>query len=66
MYFSKAITIAAVALFTSALAAPAADPVAEAAQVEGNLAPRGFGCPFDRNECNEHVSSPQHEGSIWS
>ncbi len=56
MYFSKAITLAVVALFTTALAAPAAEALAEAAPVENDLVARGFGCPFNRYQCNEHVS----------
>lgn len=59
MYLSKAIVFVVATLFTTTFAAPAADPVAEPAPVDAELAPRGFGCPFNRYQCNDHVRCPR-------
>lgn len=65
MHFSK---IAVLVPFVLALAAaaPAAEPapqpeaIAELEDIEQlhQLTKRGFGCPLNRQECNDHVRNP--------
>ena len=71
MYYPKVIALFALSAILPALAAPAPEAVADAAPApmpaaeagaisaeaaEFELVRRGFGCPFDREKCNTHVS----------
>jgi hypothetical protein len=66
MQFSK------IALFLPLLSFAAAIPVAEAEAAPEisvrapEMLKRGFGCPFNRYECNAHVCCLQSLGSILS
>lgn len=62
MYFSKLAGLALLALASTTLAAPA--PIEEVEARGEALEARGFGCPLNRQQCNDHVSRQFFRDSV--